>query len=330
MLINRSKIIILCAIFCAPLAVTTMAAEDIVSYAKTCNAKVLVEVKGFNCLKGEKIPMDGVAAGDCKKPPYLPSAPCREGSRFGVQVANDEVAVVWLCRKKAVTDPNSEIFDDIAVIQTNFKNGATCFYQKLENANGTNVPAPVDDVSNFWMTPAKAVNERCAACHDSGLLRTPYLTQLVVQKIPKTRQKDNYWFPGTDFAGWNGKVYKLEGAATKTCSTSGCHIMGANSIASTFGTSAWLGPMATGEVKTPNLDVTHAFWMKPGLNAPLPASKEASKKISECAQGTKVPDCLLSPWGGQLAAVIESQKGQPLPALSQPAVREQPKPQDKQ
>ena len=127
MLINRSKIMILCAILCAPLAVAPVAAEDTVSYAKTCNAKVQVAVKGFNCLKGEKIPMEGVANRDCKKPPYLPSAPCREGSRFGVQVANDDVAVVWLCRKKEVTDPNSEIFDDIAVIQTNFKNGATCF-----------------------------------------------------------------------------------------------------------------------------------------------------------------------------------------------------------
>lgn len=330
MLINRSKIMILCAILCAPLAVAPVAAEDTVSYAKTCNAKVQVAVKGFNCLKGEKIPMEGVANRDCKKPPYLPSAPCREGSRFGVQVANDDVAVVWLCRKKEVTDPNSEIFDDIAVIQTNFKNGATCFYQKLENANGTNVPAPVDDVSNFWMPPAKAVKERCAACHDSGLLRTPYLTQLTQEKIPKTRQKDNYWFPGTDFAGWNGKVYKVEGTAANTCSKSGCHIMGANGIASNYGTSAWLGPMATGEVATPNLDVTHAFWMKPGLKTPSPESKAASKTISECAQGKKVSDCLLTPWGGQLSAVIESQKGQPLPALSQPAAREQPKPHDKQ
>ena len=330
MLINFSKIMILCAILCAPPALTVVAAEDIVSYAKTCNAKVAVEVKGFNCLKGEKIPMEGVAGGDCKKPPYLPSAPCREGSRFGVQVADENVAVVWLCRKKAVTDPNSDIFDDIAVIQTNFKNGATCFYQKLENVNGSNVPAPVDDVGNFWMAPAKAVNERCAACHDSGLLRTPYLTQLTQQKIPKTRQKDKYWFPGTDFAGWNGKVYKVEGAAIKTCSNSGCHIMGANAIASAYGTSAWLGPMATGEVATPYLDGTHAFWMKPGLNAPAPASKEASRKISECAQGIKIPDCVLTPWGGQLAAVIESQRGQPLPALSQPAAREKPKPHEKQ
>ena len=142
MLINFSKIMILCAILCAPPALTVVAAEDIVSYAKTCNAKVAVEVKGFNCLK--------------------------------------------------------------------------------------------------------------------------------------------------------------------------------------------VGPMATGEVATPYLDGTHAFWMKPGLNAPAPASKEASRKISECAQGIKIPDCVLTPWGGQLAAVIESQRGQPLPALSQPAAREKPKPHEKQ
>jgi hypothetical protein len=328
MLINHSKTMVLWAILCALLAGVPVAAEDIVSYAKTCNAKVEVEVKGFDCSKGELIPMEGVAGGKCKKPPYLTTAPCREGSRFGVQIANESVAVVWLCRKKKVTNPNSEIFDDIAIIQTNFKNGATCFYQKLGNVDGSNVPAPVDDKMSFWMPPAKAAAEECASCHDSGLLRTPYLTQLTTKPnvIPQTRQKENYWFPGTDFVGWNGRVYKVSVKGT-TCT--GCHIMGANAIDPEVGTSSWLGPMSTGTEETPNLEGMFAFWMKPKLHAPDQASKDAAELIKKCALDVKVAGCERSLWGGQVTAIIESQKGRTLPALRQPPAQEEPKPQDK-
>jgi hypothetical protein len=333
MLLNRLKTMVLLAILCAPPAIVPAAAEDLAAYAQTCNAKVEVAVNGFNCLSGVEIPMDGVAGGDCKKPPYLPSASCRKGSRFGVQIANAQVAIVWLCRKKEVNNPNNNIFDDIAVIQTNFQNGATCFYQHLDDIDGSNVPAPADDKIGFWMSPAKAAEEECASCHDSGLLRTPYLTQLG-NVLPQTRHKVNYWFPGADFAGWNGKVYKLSGTATTTCSNSGCHIMGANTIDPAVGTSSWLGLLATGVNPTDNLTPfspygQHAFWMKKGLSAPDPASKEAAQRISQCAQGKPVANCNLVLWGGQIQAMIEAQRGRTLPALRQPAGKEGPKPHDK-
>lgn len=251
MLINRSKIMVLWAILCAPLAAVPVAAEDIATYATACNKKVEVNVEKFDCLKGAEIPMDGVEGGDCKKPPYLDFAKCRKGSRFGVQTATAKAAVVWLCRKKTLQALADDEFDDIAVIQTNFENGATCFYQHLGKIKGTNVPAPKDDNVDFWMTPKKAAEQECASCHDSGLLRTPYLSQLTggPNVLPKTRHWENYWFPGTDFAGWNGRVYKLSGASTTTCSKSGCHIMGANTIDPEVGTSSWLGLRATGKEK---------------------------------------------------------------------------------
>jgi hypothetical protein len=328
---SRLQTMLLLALLCAPALIVSAAAEDLASYAKKCNQKTLVEVKGFNCLNGAKIPMEGVEGGNCKKPPYLDYATCRSGSRFGVQQADADVAVVWLCRKKKAIDPSNNIFDDIAIIQTNFKNGATCFYQRLGDVDGSNVPAPLDDYGNFWMSPTEAASQECASCHDSGLLRTPYLTQLNVQPnvLPKTRHKENYWFPGADFAGWNGKVYKLEGSATTTCSKSGCHIMGANTIDPEVGTSSSLGPQATGAVKTENLEGQFAFWMKPNLQAPDPTSKSASELISKCAHGQKIANCNLVLWGGEVQAIIDAQRGRTLPMRRQP-LNKQKNPHDKQ
>jgi len=331
MQVDRLKIVVIGAILCAPQAIVPAVAEDLADYAKACNKAVGVKVEAFDCLKGTLVPMKGTAGKDCEKPPYLPSAACREGSRLGVQKTSADTAVVWLCRKKEVTNPGSNIFDDIAVIQTNFSNGATCFYQRLDDVDGSKVPAPEDDKTGFWMTPSKAAGEECAACHDAGLLRTPYLTQVVDghgdKVLPKDLRKDKYWFPGKDFQGWNGNVYKIDDKKPATCT--GCHAMGANAIDPDLGTSTWLGLMATGETETYHLPGKYAFWMKPGRTAPNDKDKAEAKRMSECARG-KVPDCNRGPWGGQLEAVMESLKGRSLPRLQRPSGEDYPKPSEKQ
>ena len=329
MLLNRSKTMVVLSILCTPLVIVSAAAEDLTAYANTCKQKVGVAVQGFDCLKGTEIPMDGTAGGNCTKPPYLTSASCRKGSRWGAQATGDEnIAIIWLCRKKDATNPNNNIFDDIAVIQTNYVNGATCFYQRLEDADGSKVPAPdAKDADKFWLPPAEAADQECASCHDTGLLRTPYLTQAGF--APTKRHTNKYWFPGTDFLSWNGKVYKINDTAPKkTCTL--CHAMGANTIDPTSGTSTWLGLMATGKNPTPHLTPPdHAFWMKPGRTAPNPEDIANAERMSNCALGNPVPNCNLVLWGGELEAVIEAQKGRKLPALKQPP-REESKPYDKQ
>ena len=70
-------------------------------------------------------------------------------------------------------------YGDIAVIQHNRNNGATCFYQALGNLDG-NVKAPSKGTSAWpWLTPAGTASIGCAGCHDNGpLIRSPYLTQI--------------------------------------------------------------------------------------------------------------------------------------------------------
>jgi hypothetical protein len=295
-----------------PAATGNALAESLSDYARTCAAETNTPVKGFNCMDGYEINMTPGPGGTCAKPPYLTSAPCRAGSRLGVQVSTPELAVVWLCRKKSVTDRSSSIFDDIAVIQTNFTNGATCFYQRLEDSgvDGRNVPAPETNTGDFWFQPAEAKDQECASCHNTGLLRTPYLTQVRdndKQVLPTQRHTTHYWFPGKDFAGWNGQVFQIiDDAKTKTCTQ--CHPMGANTIDPDFGTSTWLGLMATGAKTTPHLNPpsdARAFWMRPRLLAPSDKDIQAANRMSDCALGGGT-DCRWAPWGGQLQAVIDA------------------------
>jgi hypothetical protein len=301
-------------------------AEPLHEYAQACDTATQATMTGFDCMSGQEIPMTGQAGGDCDKPPYLPSATCRKGSRLGVQPGTPaDTAIVWLCRKKQVVEPGSAVFDDIAAIQTNFKNGATCFFQRLEagGVDGSKVPAPISDKSGFWFEPKRVREEECASCHDSGLLRTPYLTQVVVdghQLLPTRRHTTNYWFVGQDLAEWNGKVFKINDTKSpKNCTK--CHAMGANTIDPDYGTSTWLGLMATGAHKTPFLNPPHdgrAFWMSPKLHQPKPEDQEAARRMAACALN-KGAECALDLWGGQIQAILDSLRGRQLPELKQPA-----------
>ncbi len=86
---------------------------------------------------------------------------CDPGSRFKVLQDDDNVAMVAHCRKESAKagDPT---FGDIAVIQYNKKNGATCFYQQLDDPKNpkhnvrlqADVKAP-EDGGAIWYSPAR-------------------------------------------------------------------------------------------------------------------------------------------------------------------------------
>lgn len=315
-----------CTLF-ALQALQAARAESVTEYADMCTQAVGVAVPAFSCTTAHEIPMVGAISGYCEKPPYLPSARCRKGSRLWVQdTGNPDVAVIGLCRKKGNQAPNDAMFDDIAVIQTNFKNGATCFYQKLDDGgiDGTLVPAPSVNTGDFWYTPEQVRGEECASCHDTGLLRTPYLMQVKADGkpvMPKGRHTTNYWFPGTVLAGWNGKVNKIKDTAPKKNCTV-CHAMGANTIEPDLGTSTWLGLLATGRKPTKWLapPPDHlAHWMKPGRLVPDGQDQVDAQRMSNCAKGAGT-HCSIEPWGGQVQAIIDSLRNRKLPALKEPAM----------
>jgi hypothetical protein len=115
------------------------------------------------------------------------------------------------------------------------------------------------------------------------------------------RNRNYYWFGGNEYLDWNDKVLKVNVENDSKCSGA-CHVMGANSINRTRGTSAFLGLRATGQVPTTDLeDATHhndiAYWMRPNLSAPSADSKAASVAIANCANsGGTTLGCTLTPW----------------------------------
>jgi hypothetical protein len=279
-------------------------AEPIQAYAAACASKTTA-IAPFNCMDGVEIPMTGTID-NCVKPPYLPDAYCGRGSRIGIAGVDDKngAIAVFLCRRRdegrgAGSDKLTN-FDDIAIIQTSLTNGATCFYQNAAVgrwADGERVPSPLDD-DGFWKSPDPQ-DAPCVRCHDAGLIRTPYVTQVLDQQelvgkpyeqamrgfLTDRRPRQYYWFPGEAYSGWNGNVERVtvDGNACL-----GCHSMGtiSNEWRNRYGcvdasrggcgTTRWLAQMAVGvwefkrylieEERVPGYE-KRAFWMSPRVAA---------------------------------------------------------------
>ncbi|MGH7230343.1 MAG: hypothetical protein ACREJU_03180, partial [Nitrospiraceae bacterium] len=224
-----------------------------------CDEAIGLTVPDFNCDSGTLVPTthhtnpDGSPAKyrpkqKCDRPNVL-NQECDPGSRFQVLPgSNDHAYAVAHCRKQGLKDGE---YGDIAVIQHNKDNGATCFYQALADWEDENtrtkatkplsgiVKAPSKGTSGgFWMTPEKIKNSTfpCAGCHDNGpIIRPPYLSQVKGADgnplLPGAgdgtfnSSGDSYHFVGTDFASW--KAYQIEVQGNK-CNE--CHRMGVSNL----------------------------------------------------------------------------------------------------
>lgn len=325
---RASATMVLVALAGLLLGIRAAQADELVEYAKACEKELGAAIPGFDCTAGHELAMNGTEGGTCEKPPYLPNAGCYAGSRIQqLQSASPEVLMIALCRKKRAGN-RAEQFDDIAIIATRHTTGATCFFQRLvKGTDGRVVPAPKDDVNDYWMKPAvmAETGNACVQCHDNGaFLRTPYVMQQAAN-VPaydkKFRNKTAYWFPGNNFVGWNGKVFRATVDGNSKCTV--CHTMGANSIDNTLGTSAWLGPMSTGAEVTeflndPITGNSTAHWMTPSRVNTQPDHNDQihSQTWRDCAQGKGGPECHLTLWDGQMA---ELQRNRYLPPAVDPS-----------
>jgi hypothetical protein len=317
-------------LFLFELAVFSPAARaadpDLQAYAQQCDAAMdHVTVPGFNCLDGLELPMVGEEGVACEKPPYLPLAGCYRYSRIGDLGSTDDVGLVFLCRHKKKADEHDNHWNDIAVIQTNYRTGKTCFYQQLDNKNGTLegiVPAPSTGEGR-WITPRVMAEENnaCIACHDNGAyLRTPYVMQQAANikglknyGLRTKEEQKKYSFPGAEFlfwksgSNWNGSVYRVVvDYGRVNCGI--CHTMGSNDVDRTFGTSSWLGLYSTGVDPTPYLAGSHgktAFWMRPKLTEPEPDSQVGSVTANNCARYDAGGHCQRVLYEGQVSVMAE-------------------------
>ncbi|WP_147451940.1 hypothetical protein [Corallococcus sp. CA041A] len=259
--------------------------DTLEQYAAKCDAAIGATVPDFNCELGTIVPTTNHVNGKCDRPNRL-NQQCDPGSRFQVLKDTADVSIVAHCRKQGNA---ANYYGDIAVIQTNKKNGATCFYQALGTLYGADVKAPSKGTGAWsWKTPADTASIRCVRCHDNGaLVRSPYLTQVTgANKLPGAgdygfNRDQPYRFIGADFATW--KAYKVE-VAGNVCL--GCHRMGTNNqLGYDDGVALDLGirATATSEVAKNPHSPASPIWMTPGSTYYSADNAAAAAAIRACA-----------------------------------------------
>jgi hypothetical protein len=308
-------------------ASTSYAGDTLEEYAAKCEEATGVKVDNFNCDAGTKVPTthhQGRATyrpqTACDRPNQL-NQECDPGSRFQILTQNDDAYAVAHCRKQGLKEMQGVIgtpgyipgeYGDIAVIQYNNKNGATCFYQalaeweddttreKVKKPLNAVVKSPSNGPGTFWMTPGaiQSSSFRCGGCHDNGpIIRSPYLSQ-----VKRTDDKPllpgvggdevytfnddpmPYYFVGSDFASW--KAFKVK-VKDNECNT--CHRMGVNNVLDGKGTARILGIRATSETlpnKNKLSEDKSPMWMTPDDPGGKERVKHAdsAKAIKDCAK----------------------------------------------
>ena len=193
-------------------------ADELQDYAEECHRATGTTVPDFDCDHGQEVPGQGsVFSGPrtgrsetCDAPNRL-NKQCDPGSKFQVLTRTDDAYVVAHCRHE---NGGSGMYGDVAVIQHNRKNGATCFYQIIGDqlhgdvAAGSSAyippgstapspePTPVKSPSNglppktFWLSPSATVAlDHCGGYYDNGpLIRSPYINGVQgLNEIPGAR-----------------------------------------------------------------------------------------------------------------------------------------------
>ncbi len=307
--------------------------DTLINYAKKCDAATGIRVPAFKCANGVLIPEQGNIpatnpnATFCNRPDVLHGY-CDPGSRFLVLPGRTTNAVaVALCRKvgRSIT---SNRYDDIAVIQHNKKNGATCFYQALDNLSG-NVPSPRavkvagtnswQSGGNGWMSPRRTEAIGCTGCHDNGaFIRSPYLAQLTKKPhaLPNSADGFNnlntpYKFVGLDYATNRTWSVRLASPNNVDYSCIACHRLAVSNITQVHGSSAEFAVVSTQVSqysKNPH-SLTSPIWMAPGQTTFDVAALASAQRYKQCVDSFytqlvsspdsaySAPGCIFEPLG---------------------------------
>ncbi|MBV8976935.1 MAG: hypothetical protein JO261_07860 [Alphaproteobacteria bacterium] len=269
------------------------ASDSLKGYADKCTAAVGIAVPDFDCNSGTLVPTTNASGSNCDRPNVL-NGECDPGSYFKVIANTDSVAIVAMCRKKG-NDPAKELYGDIAVIQHNKKNGATCFYQAPPNSPQPPLDGHVLSPSKGygawrWYEPATTASIGCGECHDNGpILRTPFLSQITGKDALPTGLNVSgapYKFVGDDFKNWKSWSILVD---NNDCNM--CHRMGLSSIQGNSGggglrnggTSIRFGIVATAATQSAR-NSSMPPWMQPGSTGPSATDQAYAAAIKACAE----------------------------------------------
>jgi hypothetical protein len=326
------------------------AGDTLEEYTEKCEQATGVKIlKEFDCDAGTEVPDThatstppkwGPGTEKCDRPNHL-NKECDPGSRFQIlPTSTDQAFAVAHCRKRGHTTGDGK-YKDIAIIQHNKTNGATCFYQALgENLDGKKVQPPSKGVAAWsWKTPAETAAIKCGGCHDNGpIIRSPYLSQVTgtdgkrllpgaLEPYTFNSSGDPYSFVGSDFSSWKAFTVEVKG---NECTL--CHRMGVNNVFDGMGTARDFGIRATAKdqgLSDKNLLSTDSpMWMVPNdgnhtapPNGPLmdqysQAHADSAKAIKTCAdqfikdgppRQTPSTDCTITQFTGSKMAAVRWQ-----------------------
>ena len=321
--------------------------DTLEEYARKCDDATGITVPAFNCDVGigppgqGTIPATSPGSSVCDSPNVL-NRVCDPGSKFQVLPGgNADAVAVAHCRKDGLPVAGSQ-YNDIAVIQHNKVNGATCFYQALTNLPGQNVPAPRTAGQTPWQTgsgagwfsPQRTEGIGCTSCHDNGaFIRSPYLAQLKTppHALPSTASGYSNLttplrFVGLDWAtnrSWSISTSLSPGDNGLSCTT--CHRLAVNNHEKTLqflhGTALDFGMRATAERQTSKTfphSASSPIWMRPGqvkFNANVEAS---AAKIRDCARAFLDSSFVSAPSGCTASLLAEHWQPQSLPPHDKP------------
>lgn len=188
---NKYKVFIQCLLIVITTSFIYPSSADIIQDASLhaappyvwmdrCDKEIGATVPAFNCVDdaiGVVAPKK-VVNGKCEKPEDL-NTRCVHMSRVGrLKSGNPDVDIIFSCRKDPSSlhkDDKGDLFWDIAVIQSNRKNGKTCFYQYLdEGGKDAKKGAPKSNSKEgkeFWNLRV----DFCTGCHTHGpFVRSPH------------------------------------------------------------------------------------------------------------------------------------------------------------
>lgn len=298
--------------------------DTLAEYAAKCDAATGIHVPVFSCNDGVEVPGQGNGSGLCDHPNVL-NGRCDPGSKFQVLPGRSaDAAAVAHCRRVGLPADGST-FNDIAVIQHNKKNGATCFYQALNNLPGQNIPAPIGgeaapwaDGVGHWISPRGTEAIGCTGCHDSGgFIRSNYLAQLKTppHALPSNATGfDNATTPlryvGRDYAtnrSWSITTSNAANDPGPSCTA--CHrlaVPNRQAFGMINGTAAHFANIATAATqasKNPH-SATSPIWMRPGQVVYNSGAEATATKFHNCAVGffnsgftTAPAGCTITPLG---------------------------------
>jgi hypothetical protein len=266
------------------------------AYARACDAAIGVTVPDFDCDDGTLVPVTHASADGayCDRPNRL-QGECDPGSRFQVLTRTADAFVVAHCRKQGHDEGR---YGDIAVIQHNQRDGATCFYQALANHVESDyleghVRAPFAGTDAYpWLSPRAIAGSQfpCVKCHDNGpLLRSPYITQVTgPDAMPGAgdvtfNRNSRYRFIGDEYREWRSFKVEIEG---NVCN--GCHRLGVSNQSDSAGTALHFGSLATAPsgvepAKNPH-SADSPIWMTPGSVGFSLTNARAAAAIQHCAE----------------------------------------------